>query len=65
MYRFDDQVTFHIIFQGQYLPSGFCWNSLAAAYNTQRKRQHEENEEDEENEENEEDRKRKEVECVE
>ena len=51
----------HIIFQGQYLPSGFCWNSLAAAYNLQRKRQHEENEE---NEENEEDGKRVEVECI-
>lgn len=30
--RFDDTVTFHIIFQGQYLPPGFCWDTVAQYY---------------------------------
>ena len=30
--RFDNTVTFHIIFQGQYLPAGFCWDTVAQYY---------------------------------
>ena len=26
---YDENVTFHIIFQGQYLPQGFNWNVIA------------------------------------
>lgn len=29
---YDDNVTFHIIFQGQYLPAGFSWNTIANYY---------------------------------
>lgn len=31
-FPFDKNVTFHIIFQGQYLPDGFSWNTLSQAY---------------------------------
>ena len=30
--RYDDTVTFHVIFQGQYLPAGFNWNTIAQYY---------------------------------
>lgn len=28
---YDENVTFHIIFQGQYLPQGFNWNVIASS----------------------------------
>ena len=31
-FPFDKSVTFHIIFQGQYLPDGFDWNTLVKSY---------------------------------
>ena len=30
--RFDENVTFHIIFQGQYLPQGFNWSVVASGF---------------------------------
>ena len=31
-FPFDKNVTFHIIFQGQYLPDGFDWDTLVRSY---------------------------------
>lgn len=31
-FPFDKNVTFHIIFQGQYLPDGFNWDTLSQPY---------------------------------
>lgn len=36
--RFDSSVTFHIIFQGQYLPPGFSWDTLAYYYRNKGKK---------------------------
>ena len=37
--RYDDQVTFHIIFQGQFLPPSFSWKSIALFYQENKKRE--------------------------
>ena len=44
--RFDDGVTFHIIFQGQYLPPGFCWETIARYYAKQGSKRSVQNEEE-------------------
>lgn len=44
MDRMNDQVTFHIIFQGQYLPPNFNWKTLSLYYDKSEKRDREETE---------------------
>lgn len=41
MDRMNDQVTFHIIFQGQYLPPNFSWKTLSLYYDKSEKRERE------------------------
>ena len=40
-------MTFHIIFQGQFLPPSFSWKSLALFYQTSKKREIADGEEEE------------------
>ena len=45
-FPYDKNVTFHIIFQGQYLPDGFDWDTLSRAYAPNRDENDPDSEED-------------------